>query len=87
MPVSGFKVTAKNRTEKILYHSEESVSQFSTILNDEIFNDSYSKTFILKKKPNSALYHCPEILDIAIRHETELNGMFTGKNCSYLLGI
>ena len=39
---------------------------------------------LLLKKPNRALYHCPETLDIAIRHETELNGMSVGKDCSYL---
>lgn len=42
---------------------------------------------LLLKKSNSALYHCPEILDIAIRHETELNRMSIGKNCSHLLAI
>lgn len=42
---------------------------------------------LFKKKTNTsnrALYHCPEILDIAIRHETELNALSLGKNCNHL---
>lgn len=39
---------------------------------------------LLKNKHDSALYHCPEVLDIAIRHETEFNAMSLGKVCDYL---
>lgn len=46
------------------------------------------KLLFKKKKQtattNRALYQCPEILDIAIRHETELNALSLGKNCNHL---